>query len=84
MRVSSPIGDLPFEPRALRIRGGGLEIHGVMGAWPAQVRIGLDDAPALLRLLARPGAIVAAVLSTVVGVATLARTNRPNQGKENP
>jgi hypothetical protein len=81
VRVSSPIGDLPFEPRALRLRNGGLEIDGVMGAWPAQVSIGLDDAPAVLRLLAKPAAILAAVVA-VTGVATLARPTRPVPGKE--
>lgn len=81
MRVSSPIGDLPFEPRALRLRGGGLQIDGVMGAWPAQVRIGLDDAPAVLRLIAGPAALVAAVLA-VTGAATLARRNRLTTEKD--
>ena len=76
MRVSSPIGDLPFEPRALRLRPGGLELEGVMGAWPAHVRIGLDDVPAILRLVARPAAVAAAALTTVLGVAVLARPNR--------
>lgn len=82
MRVSSPIGDLPFEPRALRVRNGGLEIEGVMGAWPARVGIGLADAPAVLRLLARPAAAVAAVVLTVVGVATLARPHHRTTAKE--
>ena len=81
MRVSSPIGDLPFEPRALRLRNGGLEMDGVMGAGPAPVQIGLGDAPAILRLIAKPAAISAAVLTTVLGVAAVARSNRPT-GKE--
>ena len=81
MRVSSPIGDLPFEPHTLRLRDGGLQIDGVMGAWPAQVSIGLDDAPAVLRLLAKPAAVVAAVLALTVA-ATLARPARPLSGKE--
>ena len=80
MRVSSPIGDLPFEPRALHLRGGKLEIEGVMGAWPAQVRIGLDDAPALLRLLAKPAALAAAL--TALGVAALARSNHHTARRE--
>lgn len=76
MRVSSPIGDLPFEPRSLRLRNGGIEMEGVMGAWPAQVQISLADAPAILRLIAKPAALAAAVLTAVVGVASLARPNR--------
>jgi hypothetical protein len=81
VRVSSPIGDLPFEPRALRLRDGSLEIDGVLGAWPAQVSIGLEDAPAVLRLLATPAAVLAAVLAAT-GVAALARRTRPTSGKE--
>ena len=73
MRVSSPIGDLPFEPRKLQLRHGRIEMEGVMGAWPAQVQIGPEDVPAILRLVAKPAAVVAAVLTAVVGVATLAR-----------
>lgn len=79
MKVSSPIGDLPFEPRALRIRNGGLEVEGVMGAWPARVQIGLDDAPAVLRLLAKPAVVAAAALATVLGVAAVARSSQPTR-----
>jgi hypothetical protein len=81
VRVSSPIGDLPFEPRALRLRAGSLQIDGVMGAWPAQVSIGLSDVPALLRLLAKPAAVVGAVLA-FTGAATLVRPGRPPSRKE--
>ena len=83
MRVSSPIGDLPFEPRKLRLRNGGIQMEGVMGAWPAQVQIGLEDIPGILRLLAKPAGIAAAVLTTVVGVATLARPSRRHQPERN-
>jgi hypothetical protein len=76
MRVSSPIGDLPFEPRKLRLRNGGIQMEGVMGAWPAKVQIGLEDIPGILRLLAKPAGIAAAVLTIVVGVASLARPSR--------
>jgi hypothetical protein len=82
MRVSSPIGDLPFEPRKLRLRDGGIEMDGVMGAWPAQVQISPADIPAILRLIAKPAAIVAAILTTVVGVATLARPGRRHHQPE--
>lgn len=72
MKVSSPIGDLPFEPRILRWRGHGLEIEGVMGAWPARVQITGSDLPAIARVLARPAAIAAAA-AVIVGAASLAR-----------
>ena len=75
MRVSSPIGELPFEPRRLRIADNGLRIEGVMGAWPAQVTIDAADLPALIRL-SRPALLAAAGLTTVFGLARLARPNR--------
>ena len=46
MRVTSPIGDLPFEPRRVRLVRGGVELEGAMGAWPARVRIDASDLPA--------------------------------------
>jgi hypothetical protein len=51
MRVSSPIGDLPFEPRRIHVSRGGVEIDGAMGAWPAHVHVDAGDLPALARLL---------------------------------
>jgi hypothetical protein len=72
MRVSSPIGDLPFEPRSLHIRHGGVEIEGVMGAWPARVQLTPADTAALLRLLAKPAALAAA-LFMIVAVAVAPR-----------
>ncbi len=43
MRVSSPIGDLPFVPRRVTVSRLGIEIDGAMGAWPAQVNIDASD-----------------------------------------
>lgn len=54
MRVSSPIGDLPFEPRHLRYSSKGIEVTGAMGAWPAQVHLDVSDVPAILRMLRVP------------------------------
>jgi hypothetical protein len=51
MRVSSPIGDLPFEAQRLRLSRRGLRIEGAMGAWPAHVHVEPSDLPALARLL---------------------------------
>jgi hypothetical protein len=73
MKVSSPIGDLPFEPRKLRFRDRRLEIEGVMGAWPAHVQISGSDLPAIARLLAKPAAIAAVVAAAIVSAATLGR-----------
>ena len=78
MKVSSPIGELPFEPRKLTVGPGGIQIEGAMGAWPAHVQIGVRDLPALARLLARPAAVTAAAAVIVTGLASLAarRTRR--------
>ena len=79
MTVSSPIGELPFEPRKLTVGPGGIQIEGAMGAWPAHVQIGVRDLPALARLLAWPAAVTAAGVVTITGLASLAarwRTRR--------
>ena len=76
MKVSSPIGELPFEPRKLTVRRGGIQIEGAMGAWPAHVQIDRHDLPALARLLARPAAVTAAATITVTGLASLAARRR--------
>jgi hypothetical protein len=86
VKVSSPIGELPFEPRKVSVKDGGLEIQGLMGAWPAHVHIGLDDLPALARLLARPAAAAAAAAAAAVitaGLARWARSVRPTPSKGN-
>jgi hypothetical protein len=43
MKVSSPIGDLPFKPTRLRVKEGAFQLDGTMGAWPAHVQIQLSD-----------------------------------------
>ena len=76
MKVSSPIGELPFEPRKLTVRPGGVQIEGAMGAWPAHVEIDARDLHALARLLARPAAVTAAATVIVTGLAGLAARRR--------
>ena len=66
MKVSSPIGDLPFEPSRLRIKKGVLTVEGSMGAWPATVQIYPSDLPVILRVALLPLLIVAAVIAAVV------------------
>jgi hypothetical protein len=73
MRVSSPIGELPFEPRHVAISHRGVEVSGVMGAWPARVQIGVSDVPALLRIMAKPIGVAAAATTLVLGLRRLAR-----------
>lgn len=83
MKVSSPIGELPFEPRRVSLKDGGIEIDGLMGAWPAHVRIGIDDLPAFVRLLARPAAAAAAAAVITVGLSRFARSSRPTPSEGN-
>ena len=54
MRVRSPIGELPFEPKRLRVVGREVHITGEMGAWPAKVVIDASDLPSLLKISALP------------------------------
>ena len=68
MKVSSPIGELPFEPTALRMRGGRVEVEGLMGAWPAHVVIEPADLPSLLRLARRPAIAGAAVILAALAI----------------
>ena len=68
MIVSSPIGELPFEPTALRMRGGRVEVEGLMGAWPALVAIEPADLPSLLRLARRPAIATAAVILAALAI----------------
>ena len=79
MKVSSPIGELPFEPRAVRLRGIGIELDGVMGAWPAQVTLTASDLPALARVAGRPALVGAVGLTAVLGLIRLTRSNRHQQ-----
>jgi hypothetical protein len=83
VKVSSPIGELPFEPRQLSVKDGGIQIDGVMGAWPAHVRIGVDDLPAAARLLARPAAAATVAAAITVGLARLARSRRRVSSERN-
>jgi hypothetical protein len=83
VKVSSPIGDLPFEPRGLSVKDGGIEISGVMGAWPAHVRIGPGDLPALARLVAKPAAAAAVAAVITAGFARFVRSGRRTSFERN-
>lgn len=68
MKVSSPIGDFPFEARRLRFKDGSLVVEGAMGAWPATVQVEPADLPMLLRLVPVP---VLALVVSLAGVLLL-------------
>lgn len=71
MKVSSPVGEFPFEPKRIEFEEGGLVVHGSMGAWPATVRIDPADVPSLLRVV--PWPVWAALVAVVVGLRGLGR-----------
>jgi hypothetical protein len=52
MKVSSPVGEFPFEPDRLRLDGTRLTLEGRMGAWPARVEMEPQDGLRIARLAA--------------------------------
>ena len=54
MRVTSPIGDLPFEVEAVRIEGRELVVDGRLGAWQSRIHVEAADVPMLARALRVP------------------------------
>jgi hypothetical protein len=77
MRVSSPIGDLPFTPERIRVSRGGIDVDGSMGAWPAHVHVDAADLPRLARLL--PLRVIAAA-GAVAALAVWRRAGRSRRG----
>jgi hypothetical protein len=76
VRVSSPIGDLPFVPERVRVTRSGVEIEGTMGAWPAHVHVDAADLPALARLLPRRALSLAVAVGLLAALAGR-RRSRP-------
>jgi hypothetical protein len=74
MKVSSPVGDFPFEVKRLRVRSDGLHVEGSMGAWPSRVVIGVRDVPSLLQAGATP--IVAGVAAVALSRSLVRRARR--------
>ncbi len=66
MKVSSPVGEFPFEPRRLKLKDGHLVLEGSMGAWPAKVEMELGDLVRIARLVPWPVLAVGAV--AVIGL----------------
>jgi len=80
MKVSSPVGDFPFEAHELGIENGRLVVRGSMGAWPARVEIGPEDVPRLVRLIPAPLlAVVGVLLIAILG--RLFRGGRASDGR---
>jgi hypothetical protein len=71
MKVSSPVGDFPFEPVSVKVGPGHLTLEGKVGAWPARVEFEPRDALALARV-----AGARAALPVLCGVILLAGARR--------
>ncbi|HTZ24322.1 MAG TPA: hypothetical protein VMC83_10040 [Streptosporangiaceae bacterium] len=74
MKVSSPVGDFPFEPLRLKAGAGHLTLEGQVGAWPARVEFTPGDIVALARAAGARAAVPA--LATVVAVSLARRWMR--------
>jgi hypothetical protein len=80
MRVSSPIGELPFTAERVRVSRTGIDIDGTMGAWPAHVHVDAADLPRLARLLPLRAMAAAAAAAALAAVAARHRSGRRRHG----
>jgi len=74
MKVSSPVGDFPFEPLRVTVKPRHLTLEGQVGAWPARVEFEPKDALALAKAAGAAGAVLP--LAAVVLVAGVRRWMR--------
>jgi hypothetical protein len=54
MKVTSPIGELPFVVRGVSLRGGHVVVEGELGAWRSRIEVGAEDLPMLGRAFRGP------------------------------
>jgi hypothetical protein len=71
MKVTSPIGEFPFETKRVTIKNGKIVIEGSMGAWPATVDVERKDLLILARLI--PWPVLAAAAVALAGMLTRRR-----------
>ena len=70
MKVTSPIGELPFVVHGVSLQRRALVVEGELGAWRSRIEVGAEDVPMLGRALRGP--LVAAGLG-LAGIALLRR-----------
>jgi uncharacterized protein (UPF0212 family) len=63
MKVTSPIGELPFTVRSVSLEGHHVVVEGELGAWRSRIEVGAEDLPMLGRALRGP--LVAAAIGLV-------------------
>jgi hypothetical protein len=66
MKVSSPVGDFPFEPVRLTLGPGHLTLEGQVGAWPARVELEPRDLVSLARVAGMRAALPALAFAAVM------------------
>jgi hypothetical protein len=74
MKVSSPVGDFPFEAKRLRLKDGRIVLEGAMGAWPAKVEMEPKDVVRLARLV--PWPVIAVTGLALMGALARRRGSR--------
>src|SRR5258708_35470862 len=57
MKVSSPVGDFPFEPLRVTVKPRHLTLEGQVGAWPARVEFEPKDVVSLAKAAGAGGAV---------------------------
>jgi hypothetical protein len=54
MKVTSPIGELPFTVRGASLHGRHVVVEGELGAWRSRIEVGGADLPMLARAFRGP------------------------------
>ena len=69
MKVSSPVGDFPFEPVRLKVGPGHLTLEGEVRAWPARVEFAPGDVVSLARAAGARAAVPALAAVVLLAIA---------------
>jgi hypothetical protein len=70
MKVTSPIGELPFTVHRVSLDEGHVVVEGELGTWRSRIEVGPDDVPMLARALRGP------LIAAGVGLAALVLLRR--------
>jgi hypothetical protein len=70
MKVTSPIGELPFVVHGVSLHDGHVVVEGELGTWRSRIEVGPEDLPMLGRAFRGP--LIAAGLG-LAGIALLRR-----------
>lgn len=70
MKVTSPIGELPFTVRSVSLQGRHVVVEGELGAWRSRIEVGGGDLPMLARAFRGP------LIAAGVGLAAFALLRR--------